>query len=60
MSCSLRISREQENSVELISYYRLGVNATFTTSTIVYLYLGVCSSPYITPQCLIKMKRITE
>eukprot|EP01047_Picozoa_sp_COSAG01_P040922 COSAG01_NODE_3473_length_6040_cov_7.538630_2_plen_121_part_00 len=49
---SLKISREQEISVELISHYRLGVNATFTTSPIVCLYLGICLSPYITPQCL--------
>jgi hypothetical protein len=31
-----------------ISTYRLGVNATFTTGTIVCLYLGICPSPYIT------------
>eukprot|EP01049_Picozoa_sp_SAG25_P000442 SAG25_NODE_16_length_24288_cov_31.926950_13_plen_179_part_00 len=42
----------QEISAELISHYCLGVNATFTTSPIVCLYLGICSSPYITPQCL--------
>jgi hypothetical protein len=45
----------QEVSTELNSHYRLGVNATFTTSgtsLIVCLYLGICSSLYITPQCL--------
>jgi hypothetical protein len=42
----------QEISTELNSHYRLGVNATFTTSLIVCLYLGICSSLYITPQCL--------